>query len=579
MAKWPPAAIVYCLLPAVFLFPIDLEPKRVLVVHSYGTDFQWTRELDEGIRSVLYSDPANYRIVFTEYLHAKHHNSEEYFAETAGLFAEKYAGWHFDVIIVSDDLGFAFMQRYRDAVFGPVPTVFVGINDYEPSLTEGMANVTGVAEAVSVTETIDLAFRLFPDGSLVVLGDGTHTFRLNADLVRRDLALRETDRPIRFYPTIRVSELAALAATLRPTDAVLLISSVLEDDGTVADYWRAGGLVSTVMPTPVFSLWDFFIGTGVAGGLLVSGRDQGTAAAELATQILAGDPADSIPVITDSPNRWVFDMGALGPAGVRASDLPRGARLVNRRLMIWHAYRAAVLVASFILVSMAILISLLIMNIRKRSQVAGKLRESLLEKEVLLKEIHHRVKNNLQVVSSMLNIQSGLVRDRRSLDYFKDCESRVYSMALVHDQLYQSDTLTRIAMRDYMEDLVTTLYGVLAIPSDRLIVNPQVVDLFLDIDRAIPVGLVVNELLSNALRYAYPAGEGEVRLTIERSDDIVRIVVRDWGVGMPEGWERGETLGLNLVRALAQQISGVVDFYDAGPGLEVRVRFPAVDPA
>ncbi|MCG8481606.1 MAG: ATP-binding protein, partial [Spirochaetales bacterium] len=432
--------------------------------------------------------------------------------------------------------------------------------------------------AVSVTETIDLAVSLFPEGSLVVLGDGTHTFQLNADLVRRDLAEREFDRQVRFYPAIRVSELPALAASLRPTDAVLLISSVLEDDGTVADYWRAGGLVSSLMPTPVFSLWDFFIGTGVAGGLLVSGREQGVAAAELATEILAGAPADAIPVIVDSPNRWIFDMGVLGPAGVRASDLPRGARLVNRRLMIWHAYRAAVLVASFILVSMAILISLLIMNIRRRSQVAGRLRESLLEKEVLLKEIHHRVKNNLQVVSSMLNIQSGLVRDRRSLDYFKDCESRVYSMALVHDQLYQSDTLTRIAMRDYMEDLVTTLYGVLAVPSDRLFVDPEVVDLFLDIDRAIPVGLVVNELLSNALRYAYPAGEGTVRLRIERSEDAVRIAVRDWGVGMHKGWEHGETLGLNLVRALAQQLGGAVEFYDAGPGLEVQVRFPACDP-
>jgi hypothetical protein len=104
---------------------------------------------------------------------------------------------------------------------------------------------------------------------------------------------------------------------------VILIGSILEDDGTVADFWRAGSIVSEIIPVPVFVFWDFFIGTGVAGGFVASGREQGVAAARLAERILAGEDVETIPVAALSPNRWVFDMGPLEEAGIGRRQLPR----------------------------------------------------------------------------------------------------------------------------------------------------------------------------------------------------------------------------------------------------------------
>jgi hypothetical protein len=98
-------------------------PPRVLVIHSYGTDFQWTRDMDAAIRATLQADPFDYAAVFSEYLDAKYHTSDEYFAARAEMLAVKYAGWSFDAIIVTDNLALEFVKRYRDGLFGPIPTV------------------------------------------------------------------------------------------------------------------------------------------------------------------------------------------------------------------------------------------------------------------------------------------------------------------------------------------------------------------------------------------------------------------------------------------------------------------------
>jgi ABC-type uncharacterized transport system substrate-binding protein len=118
--------------------------------------------MDAAIRATLQADPFDYAAVFSEYLDAKYHTSDEYFAARAEMLAVKYAGWSFDAIIVTDNLALEFVKRYRDGLFGPIPTVFAGINDYMPAMTEGLSAVTGVPEQVSAAETLDLALELFP---------------------------------------------------------------------------------------------------------------------------------------------------------------------------------------------------------------------------------------------------------------------------------------------------------------------------------------------------------------------------------------------------------------------------------
>jgi len=199
-----------------------------------------------------------------------------------------------------------------------------------------------------------------------------------------------------------------------------------------------------------------------------------------------------------------------------------------------------------------------ITDITQRNQAEQQIRASLQEKEVLLKEIHHRVKNNLQVICSLLNLQSGYIRDPEALALFRESESRIRSMAMIHEKLYQSESLSRVDFSEYLSSLSSLLFT-------TYVANPAAVQLkthfepvFMDIDTAVPLGLIVNELVSNSLKYAYPEGcSGVVELALRAGpDNQCSLSVRDHGVGLPAGFDINttDTLGLHLVRILSAQL-------------------------
>lgn len=576
------AALLSIALAGVTFGQYDTPSSRVLVLHSYNTDFQWTRDLDAGIRDVLQRDPSGYAVVSSEYLDGKFHSDQAHLDSFARHLSDKYREQQFDVLIITDNLALDFVREYRDELFGEVPTVFAGINDYEPALIAGLSQITGIPEEVSIEETLRLVFDFFPAGRLIVLGDGTLTYRRNEAVLRRALERIDDDRPVEIYPEVSLEQVERLAGGIQSTDAVFLASSVLETDGTVADFHRAGTIVSDLMPVPVFVMWDFFMGTGVAGGYLVSGREQGQAAAEIARRILAGTSVDTIPVQSSTPRSWIFDMDPLRNAGIDQSRLPERSTLYNEEPSFWSEYNSEVSWVAALVMVLGTLVALLIESRRNRAVAARHLQESLSEKEILLKEIHHRVKNNLQVISSILNMQSSFISDEQSLNYFKDCEIRVQSMALVHEQLYQSDSLARIHLPSYLEELMSSLYSAMNGASGDVTVHREIADLSLDLDQAIPVGLVVNELISNAIKYAYPdqaMRPGEISLHVVQSASEVQICVRDWGIGLDRDAHHSDSLGLQLVEALTSQLHGAIRFERGDPGLLVRIQFPLLEVA
>ncbi len=198
-----------------------------------------------------------------------------------------------------------------------------------------------------------------------------------------------------------------------------------------------------------------------------------------------------------------------------------------------------------------------ITDITEPKRQEEKIQASLGEKDALLQEIHHRVKNNLQVISSLLSLQSGYIQDGRTLDQFKECQGRIRSMALIHEKLYQSETLARVDLRDYLDSLariVFTTYSTQGNVRLELALEP----LSTSIDTAVPLGLLVNELLTNAVKYAFPEGRtGVVRLTLrEGPEHDFTLVVEDDGIGLPEGFalNRARTLGMRLVTMFVKQL-------------------------
>lgn len=218
-----------------------------------------------------------------------------------------------------------------------------------------------------------------------------------------------------------------------------------------------------------------------------------------------------------------------------------------------------------------------VQDITERNATQKKIKDSLAEKEVLLSEIHHRVKNNLAMISSLLNLQSRQVKDARLTEALNESRQRIKSMALIHEKLYQTGNLARIPLPDYILKLVDDLIGSLNVRGRRVKASFEVADVALDIDTMIPFGLIVNELITNALKYAFD-GVTSPELVVKFSfmpDEGYELSVADNGVGLPAEieLEKSDTLGLMLLRNLSLQLGGRVDVV-RGTGTKFIVRFP-----
>ncbi len=190
------------------------------------------------------------------------------------------------------------------------------------------------------------------------------------------------------------------------------------------------------------------------------------------------------------------------------------------------------------------------------------LTRSVGEKEALLREVHHRVKNNLQIIISLLNLQSRYMTDEATLSAFRESQNRIKVMAIVHEKLYQSDNLSQIELGEYLRFLANSLFQFFGMSGKGLTFTSDIHDIFLAIDSAIPVGLIVNELISNSLKYAFPDGKtGEISLAIQRVDRTLTILFKDNGVGIPKDfdWRNATSLGLRLVITLVDQLDGTIE--------------------
>lgn len=220
--------------------------------------------------------------------------------------------------------------------------------------------------------------------------------------------------------------------------------------------------------------------------------------------------------------------------------------------------------------------TVILRDVTQRRAADEKIRASLREKEVLLQEIHHRVKNNLQVVSSLLSLQSRGVLDEQTRQQFKESQNRVHSMALIHEQLYQSPSLSQINYAQYIRQLAAHLFRSYRVSSSRIELQTHIDDLQLSVDAAVPCGLIINELVSNSLKYGFPNGRGGViRIELRwRPDGRTTLTVADNGVGLPEevGFWNTQTLGLRLVGTLVKQLEGSVEV-DRSEGTSVHVTF------
>jgi PAS domain S-box-containing protein len=216
-------------------------------------------------------------------------------------------------------------------------------------------------------------------------------------------------------------------------------------------------------------------------------------------------------------------------------------------------------------------------EIAERKRAEKVIKDSLKEKELLIKEIHHRVKNNLQIISSLLKLQSGYIRDKEAYEMLGESRNRIQSMAIVHQKLYQSKSLSKIDFHDYINQLLMHLFQVYTIDNNVISLRIKTQDVCMGIDTAIPCGLIINELVSNSLKYAFPnRRKGSIEIDMKKPDiDRFVLSVRDNGVGFPQeiDFKNTTSLGLQLVITLTEQLDGTIELdNEKGTGFSITFR-------
>jgi len=202
-----------------------------------------------------------------------------------------------------------------------------------------------------------------------------------------------------------------------------------------------------------------------------------------------------------------------------------------------------------------------------------KIKSSLQEKELLLREIHHRVKNNLQIISSLLNLQSEYVKDQKDLELWQENITRVKSMAIIHDELYHTPSVANINLRDYLTSFLNYIY--FHYDASKIKMNIDVEDIKLNVDTAIPCGLILNELVTNSIKHAFPGKtKGEIHTKVRSENNNIILTVKDNGIGLPDDidFRNTETLGLKLVVSLTYQLNGKIEL-NKEDGTEFTIIF------
>jgi ABC-type uncharacterized transport system substrate-binding protein len=333
--------------------------KNILVLHSYHQGLQWTDSISAGIKSQFANDRDNIEIYY-EYLDTKHYSQEAYFKHLVAFerFKTQLAHIDFKVIIVSDNNALRFMVEYGDELYPGTPVVFCGVNNYRPEMLEGKTRFTGVVENIDYAATINLMRKLHPKRRHVLLIlDKTPTgkaIKAEFEPVARKFS-KHFD--FEYYQDFTLEEMPKKISTLGRNDIIYLLTINRDRNGRFISYAEGIRAVTKRSKVPIYGSWQFYFGKGIIGGMITSGYSQGRTAAGLAKEILAGKPVARIPVITKSPNRYMFDYVPMSRFGIKVDQLPPGSRVINQPPSIFAQMKESIIAALATVLALLVFLS------------------------------------------------------------------------------------------------------------------------------------------------------------------------------------------------------------------------------
>lgn len=578
--------LALCLVTALSSAGMAQPVSRVLLLNSYNQDLLWTAAVTRGVQDAIATEQGAVKL-FIEYMDTKNFYSPEYMGLLKKKYAFKYVGKKIDVIIASDDNAADFALMNRAELFGNAPVVFCGVNDLDFPMREDFKRATGVLEFTDVSNTVHAALDLQPNlKQMYVIHDDTTTGRFMRAMVENTIPTFKDQIEFRWITGKSMAEVKKEVAVLPPDSAILLIMYNRDSLGDWYTYAETIAQLAPVANSPIYGMWDFYLDRGIVGGMITSGGHQGSIAAQMALDILGGRDPESMPVVLQKSNQYMFDHAVLQRYGLDPDRLPKNAVLINVPETIYDKFAFEIWTIAAVIFMLTGVILVLLVNNRARRTVERELEELNRYQETLIEDRTdellqrsrelERANIELQKLDSLkTNVLNTVSHDLRTpltsvlgfcklvhrdfVSYFKPLAKRDETLTARGDRII--DNLEIVELEgERLTRLINDFLDLSKIESDDMVwsdirldvkeliesATPMLngyfrdtdVTLFMEFGDNIPLVAadpdrllqVVNNLVGNAAKFT---DAGTVTIRAEGENGFVAVSVADTGVGIP----------------------------------------------
>jgi len=349
------------------LFAENKKENHVLLINSYSKGYAWTDNIVQGIEDILSENTNN--ILKIEYMDTKVINTPGYYRLLHDLYVKKYSNKTFDIIITTDDDAFRFAKQYRDELFPNTPVVFCGVNNFSRSTADGFTKYTGVNEEADFTANLELIFSLHPETKRIfVINDRMTTAgSLKQEFDQAALPFHNKVEFV-YLDDLSLIELKEKLADVPKQSVIFYLSFFKDARGQSYTPEEVLPNISQATTAPMYGAVDYMLGNGIIGGMLKSSYYQGKTAANLALEILGGVDVAKIPVVTKSPNQYMFDFDELQRHSISRKNLPPDSLIVNEPETFYYKFKKLIWTTIAIFTTLLGFIVILLFNIRKRKR-------------------------------------------------------------------------------------------------------------------------------------------------------------------------------------------------------------------
>lgn len=352
--------------------------KQVLILNSYHAGYEWTDKIVDGVTETLNAKFPNIKL-YIEYMDSKRHFTDEYSQQLYDMYRYKYNKMKFDVVICSDDNAFNFLLKHHKKLFPGTPVVFSGVNNFRASLLKGQNQFTGVLEWFDVKQTIEIALKHYPNNTqqIIFMSDKTVTGKFLWKQTQEQIQdIKNIDVVLSDLSELYWSEILEKIQRMPDDSVVLFLAFFRDKSGKYFPFPETFSLISAKCNVPIYGMWEEFLGIGIVGGRLVTGYFQGKKAGEMAVSILNGEEVSNIPVVKESPNRYMFDYTQMKRWGIKVPDLPKDSIVINKPYSFYEENKVLIwCIIAVIIFQMVIIISLLVYRLKRR-QAEKELRQT-----------------------------------------------------------------------------------------------------------------------------------------------------------------------------------------------------------